>query len=169
MQAGIACRRRLLGHDPTLDMDRRACVGGLAWMMPGTEWLGGSETIATARRNTIYHNECRAGGVGFDQQTAGLAMCRCGRSQQRARRYAPICGAATGDPCRSQTPSKWCSVGGGKLHGGGYLEATGKTTWTGAVECGPAALVRIRHKRQHAGTDARPASDAQGLGYGRRA
>ena len=68
VQAGIACRRRLLGHDPTLDMDRRACVGGLAWMMPATEWLDGSKTIATARRNTIYHNECRPGGVGFDQQ-----------------------------------------------------------------------------------------------------
>jgi len=37
VQAGVACRRRLLGHDQTLDMDRRACVGRLAWMMPATE------------------------------------------------------------------------------------------------------------------------------------
>ena len=36
--------------------------------MPATEWLDGGEKIATARRNTIYHNECRAGGVGFNRQ-----------------------------------------------------------------------------------------------------
>jgi hypothetical protein len=58
-QAGVACRRRLLGHDQTLDMDIRACVGGLAWMMPATRWLDGGEKIATARKNTIYHNDCR--------------------------------------------------------------------------------------------------------------
>lgn len=48
----------------------------------------------------------------------------------------------------------------------GCLEAT----WTGAVECGPAALVRIRHQthqRQHAGTDAQwKHAHSQGLGYG---
>ena len=59
VQAGVACRRRLLGHDRTLDMDIRACVGGLAWMMPATRWLDGGEKIATARKNTIYHNDCR--------------------------------------------------------------------------------------------------------------
>jgi hypothetical protein len=81
-------------------------------------------------------------------------------SSNGSRRYAaPICGAATGgDPCRSQTPSKWCSGGGGGLLSD--LEAT----WTGATKCGPAALVRIRHqthKRQYAGTctvEARPLS-----------
>lgn len=37
-----------------------------------------------------------------------------------------ICGAATGsDPCRSQTPSKWCSGGGGGLPGG-YLDRSSR-------------------------------------------
>ena len=40
-------------------MDIRACVGGLAWMMPATKWLDGGEKIATARKNTINHNDCR--------------------------------------------------------------------------------------------------------------
>ena len=43
VQAGVACRRRSLGHDQTLDMDIRACVGRLAWMMPATECPGGGE------------------------------------------------------------------------------------------------------------------------------
>jgi hypothetical protein len=152
VQAGVACRRRLLGHDQTLDMDIRACVGGLAWVMPATECPGGGENIATARRNTICHICRRWRPVEQDEQRVDAVASSNGGGSS-SRRYAPICGAATGDPCRSQTPSKWCSGG-----GGGLPEAT----WTGATECGPAALVRIRHKRQHAGT-------AQGLGYeGRR-
>lgn len=43
VQAGVACRRRSQGHDQTLDMDIRACVGRLAWMMPATERPGGGE------------------------------------------------------------------------------------------------------------------------------
>lgn len=148
MQAGVACRRRLLGLDQTLDMDIRACVGGLAWVMPATEYPGGGENIATARKKTVHHICRTVASIEQDEQRVDAVASSNGGGS--SRRYAPICGAATNDPCRSQTPSKWCSGG-----GGGLPEAS----WTGAVECGPAALVRIRHKRQHAGT-------AQGLGYG---
>jgi len=53
-----------------------------------------------------------------------------------------------------------------RVSGAAVVEGPGRLRWrllgdqphyvyTGAVECGPAVLVRIRHQRQHAGTDAR--------------
>lgn len=135
-------------------------------MMPATEWLGGGEmmnTIATGRRNTIYHNNgCRPGGVGFKQQQQEQdwrcvdAVARSSNGRGGMPPYAVLPRATHVDRRRR--------VSGAALVEAGYLEATwrllgrllGKTTWTGAVECGPAALVRIRHsdtKRQHAGTE----------------
>jgi hypothetical protein len=48
------------------------------------------------------------------------------RSRAATAAGGMICGAATGsDPCRSQTPSKWCSGGGGGLPGG-YLDRSSR-------------------------------------------
>jgi hypothetical protein len=103
-------------------------------------WIWTDGLVSAARVDDAddgdYNCRCHRGQMRCVAREGGVearrGTHRSGRKQQQA---VWECGAATEDACRSQRPTR---------------RVSGRRP--GAVECCPAALVRIRHERQHAGT-----------------